>query len=41
MRSLMIVLASVLVSVLALGGAQAQTATPDSENVPSATVVTT
>ena len=32
MRSLMIVLASVLVSVLALGGAQAQTATPDSEN---------
>ena len=32
MRSIMIVLASVLVSVLALGGAQAQTATPDSEN---------
>ena len=32
MRSIMIVLASVLVSVLALGGAQAQTTPPDSEN---------
>ena len=32
MRSCMIVLASVLVSVLAFGGAQAQTATPDNEN---------